>query len=493
MKQKRKEIVHVRLTNRYAYLQQPYDKETLLKEWSYAVNIPPYIIQRRWPGWDGRKKLLVRDRVPAGLFRATRKEIEEKYGIRFKVIKRSEMLDIKVGLESDRRYQNDCVGKMLYAISSGGGLILNATGSGKTRIAAIFAGRISGYICFVVDQLDLLEQARKELESTLGEKIGYVGNQQFAPRRITVATVQTLARHRRDIRFLPWTESLDVVIIDEIHVQMNRSNFNVVTDIEPKAVFGLTATLQLKKKNIRLRAYALAGPVLFEYPVKQGMKEKVLSQGVVARILYQNPIEIDSFNKNIFTQEYEDYIVNNPERNSIISRLARYGIKHGKYGIVLVERIRHLKRLSKRLQDVKHSVIYGEKKVEDRYKDRDRFEKGKLPLILANRVFKKGVDIKRVNMIIDGAAMKSKDDALQKFGRGLRLHENKSGLLYFDIADIDSDNKANRFAKAARMRKKAFLQAGIKVLDIPWNEAMEVRIIYLRAENALKKELKDGN
>lgn len=488
MTKKHKELIPIRLTNRYAYLQPPYDKETLLKEWSYSVDIPQFIIQRRWPGWDGRKRLLVRDRVPSGLFRATRKEIEEKYGIKFRVKTQYENASVRnSGISSDRNYQNECAKSMLQSVAEGGGLVLNATGSGKTRIAAMLCSFLTGRLCFIVDQLDLLEQARNELETTLREKVGIVGNQIFNPKRITVATVQTLARHRKDKRFLPWTESLDVVIIDEIHVQLNKSNFSVVTDIEPKAVFGLTATLQLKKKNIRLRAYALAGPVIYQYPVKQGMKEKVLSQGIVARILYQNPIEINQK----FHQDYTDYIVENPERNSIISRLARYGVKKGKYGIVLVERIKHLKKLSKRLQDVKHSVVYGEKVVEERYKDRDKFEKGKLPLILANKVFKKGVDIKRVDMMIDGAGMKSKNDALQKFGRGLRLHENKLGLLYFDIADMDSENKDNRFAKAARMRKKAFIQAGIKVIDIPWNEALDVRIIYLRAENALKKELEN--
>ena len=526
MSSKSKKTVNVRLTNRYAYLEQPYDKETLQREWSYSVSIPRYIIQRRWPGWDGRKKLLVRDRVPAGLFRATRKEIEEKYDLRFRVTTRRESLELERGLTSNRGYQNDCIDRMLESITAGGGLVLNATGSGKTRIAAIFASRITGRICFVVDQLDLLVQAKKELESTLGEKIGYVGNQIFDPRRITVATVQTLARHRRDKRFLPWTESLDVVIIDEIHVQMNRSNFNVVADIEPKAVFGLTATLQLKKKPVRLRAWSLAGPVLYEYPVKQGMKEKVLSQGVVVRILYPNPIEDEGTPyRSKAQQEYLSYIVENPERNSIISRLARYGVKHGKKGIILVERIKHLQKLSKRLKDVKHSVVYGAREVEDRYKDRDKFEREELPLILANKVFKKGVDIKRVDMIIDGAGMQSKDDALQKFGRGLRLHKKKAGLLYFDISDIDPEadrkrkeaveaarhkikkakNKkerskakrklaiakkiGNRFAKAAKRRKKAFVQAGIKVLDIVWNEAMEPRIIMTKAENALKKEL----
>lgn len=510
--------VRVTLGNRWARLERPYPYEALNQEWSFSV--PNYQFMKwKFPGWDGRKKFLKDNYVPAGLFRATREEIEKRHGIKFKVFYQRETVETRSRMHSDRDYQNDCVTRMLGAIRRGGGLILNATGSGKTRIAALFASAVVGKICFIVDQLDLLDQAREELEDTLGEKIGYVGNSKFEPARITVATVQTLARHRKDIRFLPWTETLDIVIIDEIHVQMNRSNFSVVENIEPKAVFGLTATLQMRKKEVRIRAWALAGPVLFEYPVKQGMDEKVLSKGIVVRVLVPNHVETQAEaperNMQRLRASYNDIyiqkVVKNPERNHVISRLIKYGIKHGKYGIILVERIKHLKRLSKRLESIPHEVIYGEREVKERHKARKKFEQGNLKLIIANRVFKKGINIKRVDVMVDGAAMKNPDDALQKFGRGLRLHKEKSGLIYFDIADIDpstdklrreklksakNDRQRSRakrikntLAEASKKRKKAFIQAGLKVIEIPWDLTTKTSTIYMKAEQALRKEI----
>lgn len=282
--------VSVVLTNRVAYLKGSYPYDDLLPFWSYSVDRFKYL-QRYYPGWDGRIKLLKFNKVPAGLFRATRKEIESGLGIKFKVVERLENVETQAYPESDRDYQNACVNEMRDSLRNGGGLVLNATGSGKTRIAGLLSAGIKGHVCFVVDQLDLLEQGKSELETVVGEKIGYLGDSKFEPRRVTVATVQSIHRHLKDPLFQNWLDALEVVIIDEIHVQMNRRNFKSVESIQPKAVFGLTATLQLKKKSIRLRAYSLAGPVLYEYPLKRGMDEKVLAKGIVVRVRFPNPID----------------------------------------------------------------------------------------------------------------------------------------------------------------------------------------------------------
>lgn len=193
--------------------------------------------------------------------------------------------------------------------------------------------------------------------------------------------------------------------------------------------------------------------------------------------------------KSAYQKNYEDRIVNNPERNAIVSRLARYCVKKkGKYVIILVQRIRHLQNLSRRLEDVPHRLVYGEKEVTDRQVSTRKFEKGKIKLIIANQVFKKGVDIKRVDVIIDCAAMRSQNDAIQKFGRGVRLHSDKRGLLYFDIADTDQNNSRNNFRKASRRRKSAYVATGIRVQDYRWD--YNVPQLYRKAEAFLEKELK---
>src|ERR1700756_4602513 len=171
--------VDVKVLNRTAFLSRPYDYDALIKHWSFTVPNYRFII-RNYPGWDGRIKLLKRDRLPAGLFWATKKEIEEKEHIKFKIDSRdigiTSGYEKKKWLVSDGKYafQNDCVDEMCRKAYCGG-LILNATGSGKTRIAAMFASRAMCDILFIVDQLVLLRQAREEIGQHLKERIGYVG------------------------------------------------------------------------------------------------------------------------------------------------------------------------------------------------------------------------------------------------------------------------------------------------------------------------------
>ena len=283
--------IKVLVSNRTAALLEPYSYDDLIPYWSYSVPGAMFAMRYR-PGWDGRIKMFKWGELPSGLFRATKKQIEVELGVKFKVRRYGLKLPDSHHYDhvvSDRGYQNECVEAM---VENGhcGGLVLSATGSGKTFMAGMYYSRVEGPHLFVVDQLDLLWQAKKEIEAVLGEKVGFVGESKFKPRRITIGTIQTMHRHRRDPKFKRWTKDIQTVLIDEIHVMMNRRNFDVVSNIQPRAVFGLTATLQLKKKYVRTKAWALAGPVIYEFPVQKGMDENVLSRGIVIRVKFRNEV-----------------------------------------------------------------------------------------------------------------------------------------------------------------------------------------------------------
>lgn len=522
--------IHVLLTNRTATLLQPYNPAKLLPYWSFSApayhwalknnpNLGRCKVCHRFrnnhndkgheyaPVWDGKIRLLKRDRISAGLFHGTRLDLEKK-GIKFKVKHMPRTLpafssDKWINSEGKYDFQNICVDRMQASVVNGGGLILNATGSGKTRIAAMFASRFNVRILFIVDQLNLLEQARHDIGKHLGEKIGKVGESEFKLRRVTAATRQTLSLHIDDPKFHQWYEGVDVLFIDEIHDQMSKSNFKVVEKANPFCVFGLTATLALKQKPIRLRAYSLCGPVLYEYPVTKGMKEGVLSKGIVIQFLYNN----SERETNAYTSEelYKKKVVKNGERNFLVKEIARRAERRNRFTIILVERLKHLSRISYQLGDTPHRIIAGtfrgkHIRREDRVRHQEKFEKGKVRIIVANKVMKKGVDIKRVDVIVDAAARKSKNDAVQKFGRGVRLHPDKDGLLYIDIADTDKydkfrrkHEKKNSLAKAAKSRRRAFIQAGITVKQFVYDEdkdeKSQIKEMFKKAEVWLRREV----
>jgi superfamily II DNA or RNA helicase len=444
-------------------------------------------------GWDGYVHLLRYGKIGAGVFLSYKEKLEEEADCQF------EVKDVRKAPEFDlsqldslkdkiRPYQRECFDKMVAA-SKTGGLILGATGTGKTFMAGLYFKCLKGNALFLVDELTLLKQAKEELEGLLGEKVGEIGNQVFDRKRITVATIQTIHRHRLDPDYVPWNKTLQVILIDEVHLALNRRNFQTIAVIQPPVIFGLTATLELKKKRIAMRSFDLCGPVVFEYPLKQGVKEEFLSKGIGILVQTERPLKTEKFRgyswwarrqfyRAKYREEYQNLIVEGKGRNRLIQSLVKEAHRQGKYTIVLVERIQHLKDLSALMGDMPHHLVYGAKKVEQRVQSKVKFEAGRIRILLVNKVFKKGVNIKKVDVLIDGAAMKSRNDAVQKYGRGVRLADGKVGLIYLDIADV-----GNRFESAAKSRRTALKKLGVPLYKV--SSELGAREILRLAEKKL--------
>lgn len=479
--------VDVVLANRWAYVEAP-DRETfdiLRYQWSFyaknAMRVPShkaYLINRARmkrngipgtpEGWDGRIQLFKRGRVPIGLWRATRDDIQREHGIKWRVMSDSASVPFnKCSKEPGQySYQALCVRAMLRSLSVGGGVVLSATGTGKTRTAAKFAEHVPNYhILFVVDTIDLLYQSAKEMGMWLDERIGVVGNSEFSPERITCATIQTLSKHKNNPKFRKWYRTVKIVIVDELHEAMAKRNFAILTQIDPVAVFGLTATLQLSKQEVRVKAWSFCGPVIFHFPLSDGVDKQVLTEGEVLQILLPERYEGEI---RAYQEEYADEVWDNQKKHIIYKKLVHHLIKRNKHVVTLVERVAHVTALSN-VVEVPHRLAYGAVSKVARKSAIRQLEKSKIKLLIANKVFKKGVNIKRVDAMVDMAEMKSKNDAIQKYGRGVRLCAGKTRLLYVDIG-----TQSGRFLKSARSRARAFRAESIKITIVKCSSAAEV-------------------
>lgn len=491
--------VQVTLTNRQAWVTEASEAvyETLRDFWSFyppgyrwarsyklyarerAKAIKAGEPDRKVVGWDGKIRMFQKGRLPAGLFRATKKLAEETLGVTFQIDKRlPQPLDFIPGIvikEEKYQYQPECVAKMCAAVRRGGGIVLAATASGKTSIASQFFSRLTCSCLFVVDQIDLLYQSQEELAKWLGEQVGVVGDSEFSVKRITVATIQTLKLHLQDKKFQLWFKKVQVVVVDELHEQMARRNFGVLETIKPIARFGLTATLQLGQKHVRTRAYAFAGPVIFRFPITKGQELGVLSRGTVTQLLFEEVFE--GTDKRTPAERYTEEVIENELKQSFLYQAVRYLVEQGRYVIVLVDRIAHLDVITKLFQEVAHRVAWGGIRTKDRKTAKAKFEKGDIRLIIASDVFKKGVNIKRVDAMFDLAERPSKNNAIQKFGRGVRLHPDKSELAYYDFG-----TQVGKLAKGAKSRARAFKKEGIPIKKVKVTSAAQ-------AMKALKKSL----
>ena len=446
-------ILKFSLDGRFAKLLSHKYEKTIRPAFSFSPPGARFSPAFREHTWDGTICMMKNNIVPVGLLRSSAVQqalLDDNFKIKITKWRNRPSYKDKTGFVekvAKYSYQNDCVKAMLKAIPFGGGLVLSATGSGKTKIAAQFASWVDSPILFVVDEVALLYQSAQEIEEWLKEKVGIVGNSKYEPApHITIATIQTLHRHSKKPAFRRWLRSIKIVLIDEIHVQMARRNFSVIDAINPAAVFGLTATLQLKKKPVRMKANAICGPVIYEFPITEGIAKKVLTSAVAVQVQLTG-ITADKPNLKFASMQqrmsavskvYTDTVVNNNAANSFVVRLVNRALDKGYVCVVLPERIAHLKDLEERFikSNRKPKVCYGAVKVSDRRKFIKKMDASKATLIIANQVFKKGINVKRVDVIVDCAQRSNKNDTGQKLGRGVRLHDDKKGLLYFDIASI---------------------------------------------------------
>lgn len=220
--------------------------------------------------------------------------------------------------------------------------------------------------------------------------------------------------------------------------------------------------------------------------MQEGVEGGVLSEGTAIQLQFPH--------RGHVSMSYQDYYQRNVLEHFIkkdaCGLLVQYLRNQGKYIIILVERIKHVEDLSERLADIPHRVVFGEVGKVKRREFRSKFENGKIRVLIANKVFKKGINIKRVDVIIDMAEMKSKNDTQQKYGRGVRLHPAKASLLYVDMGTQGN----GVFGKAAGSRARALRQLGVKVKRVKVGSpqlALKALKQFLEPASQLKLDLQE--
>jgi superfamily II DNA or RNA helicase len=446
---------------------------------------------REVAGWDGKKYFMYADsgKLSAGLFRATWKEAEQALNIRFKIKSNRPPVSgkFKLGFSEQSEkyaYQNECADAMLAAMPRGGGIVLAATRAGKTRMVAQLFSKVTCSCLCVVDTIDLLYQTQTEIAGKIGEKVGVVGDQTFSPERVTVATIQTLQKHHDKPKFKSWFGNVEILVIDELHKAFGKRDFSLLKQVKPIACYGLTATLQLRKKDVRYRAYALCGPVIFSFPVKEGMETGVLTTGRAVQILFPALEGVSSDP----AEAYREETIEHPTKLIAARRIVDSLTQMGRYVMVLVDRVAHVKAMSEMVHDIPHAVAYGAVNKVQRKTDRTLFDEGEIQCLIANRVYEKGITLKRVDVGLDLAELPNPNDCIQKFGRMAGLHEDKSSFIFFDFGTYGDKHRA----KAARARASAFRREGLelKIVKIKAPLKEQATIALQIVEHEIKRDAK---
>jgi len=328
------------------------------------------------------------------------------------------------------------------ALTAQFGVILSPTGSGKTIIQLGIASCFKKQrILFLAHTIDLVDQTAEELVKygfgTIGNEIQILSGAHKTTYndftgRIVLSTMQSMSR--RD--YEEYATYFDIVIVDECHRVSSVEDgqySHILGNCWAQMRLGFTATLPTDlEAQMALEGYI--GPVIGELTRQEAVDKNIIAKPKIRLIKIETPIKLRS-EKN-YLKAYRKGIVDNVPRNRFIVNLVRE-IFDEKISLIMVHHIEHGKQIQAlgKLQGMSLPFVHGKTKKEERMRVKKALEAGKIRAAIATTVWKEGVNIPSLDVIVNAAGGKDELPVLQAIGRGFRRTDKKSEVEIIDFID----------------------------------------------------------
>lgn len=327
-------------------------------------------------------------------------------------------------------------------------LVISATGTGKTVIAALdYAAYRRRYsertrLLFVAHRKEILQQARDCFRSVLrdfnlGELL--VDGQVPEEWEVVFASVQSLNNRR------PWeewgAEHFDFIIVDEAHHGAANSYRPLFDYLKPKVLLGLTATPERMDGSSILRDFN--NRFAAEIRLPEALEEKLLCPfhyfGVTDPVstaderFWRNGRYDKSALEDVYTGD--DFRARD-RLNAIFQALERYQpVNESIRGVGFCAGVNHAEYMAARFKEkgIAAETVLGTTPGEVREQRVSDFRRGRLRFLFTVDVFSEGVDIPEINLVLFLRPTESLTVFLQQLGRGLRHAPEKDCLTVLDF------------------------------------------------------------
>jgi len=316
------------------------------------------------------------------------------------------------------------------------GVIVAPTGTGKTiaQMAFLSLFRQDSHALFLCHTLDLLSQT-EEVFKSLGRSMQVISgktSKEFQNKQITLATVQSYHKLIAQLRL----DFADVILIDEAHHVNDRNSLygEVLQRSLAPIKIGYTATVPKDRKRA-LALEGLIGPKIYELPVEEGVQMKILAKPKVT--LINVPLRNDVKHLNRFKDIYERGIVDSVARNKIIANETYRRTRKDKTVLIMVKEIRHGNNIAEYLKalQIKYEFVQGKVESQIRNQIKKDFDSKKIQAVISTAVWREGINIPSLNVVLNACGGKSEIQTLQAIGRGLRTQDGKGEVEVIDFLD----------------------------------------------------------
>ena len=309
------------------------------------------------------------------------------------------------------------------------GVMVAATGSGKTISAIAMAGRLQQRTLVLVKSKDLAQQWRDAIKQFTGLDAGLIGGgKNTEGEQFTIGLIQSLCK--RDLTQLNY----GLVIADECHNIPAHQAYSVINGINARYKFGLSATPQ-RRDNLEFMIHAALGDVVSEIEPDE-LEGKVL------------PVHITSvkvaFNGDPETwADFLTVLVNDEARNRmIITAAIKTATKMGT--VILCAQVGHCELLGVMAQEqgVNALVLHGQLSTKVRAERMARAHES--PLIIGTlSLLSEGIDLPHLSALIFASPVSAEPHRespaatrlMQSIGRCRRPFAGKQRAYIMDICD----------------------------------------------------------
>jgi len=319
------------------------------------------------------------------------------------------------------------------------GLIISATGTGKTYLSAFdVKSAAPGRMLFVVHREQILNQALNDYRRIIGgpeNDFGiFSGDRRDSEAKYVFATIQTLSKTEHLSLFS--ADTFDYILIDEVHKAGATSYLDLIEHFKPKFLLGMTAT---PERTDSFNIYELFDyKIAYEIRLQEALEEEMLCPfhyfGVAD---YARSGELLNDSAKLSEEEQQQRV------SHLIEKIEYYGHSgESVRGLIFCSRKTEAIELSNMMNERGYRTVALDAKDKSQERERrvNQLEEGELQYILTVDIFNEGIDIPSINQVVMLRQTKSSIIFIQQLGRGLRKHESKE---FVTVIDFIGNYKSN--------------------------------------------------
>lgn len=364
-----------------------------------------------------------------------------------------------------RRYRDTGVKKAL---------IISATGSGKTYLAAFDARNFGAKrLLYIVHRESILKDAKESFVKVFGAERTYgfyTGNENSLEADFIFATSNMLGRHLDSFK----KDEFDYIIYDEVHHVVAETGKKIFEYFEPEFILGLTATPERMDNQDIFTLFDQNVP--FELRLRDAINNDLVVPfhyyGIRDQFVDYSSKDKMTIAKNIAEQNNIEFI------KSQIEKYRKPGEKLK--CIAFCTNIQSCRLMAEELYEEGYHTIsltgINDTGVRIKaFKDLQD-ENNLLEIICTVDILNEGVDIPQVNMVLFLRPTESQTVFIQQLGRGLRKYPGKDYVTVLDFIGNNYDRAVQiamalgTLGKTTYMEKaylKEMIRTNFESLDIP--------------------------